>query len=81
MTNTGNRPETPDTATLLTIVISDPDLIEARDAFRYIIQAQAQAAEHLHEAAVAIRERGMTWEQIGAELGITRQAAQQRYGA
>jgi len=28
----------------------------------------------------ARRRKGQTWEQIGADLGMTRQAAQQRFG-
>ncbi len=31
-------------------------------------------------AALSARQRGATWEQIGTALGITRQAAQQRWG-
>lgn len=34
----------------------------------------------LHEAVGLCRERGLTWDRIGGALGVTRQAAQQRFG-
>ena len=52
------------------------------------IQAMVSSAAHLRAAADALREQavlqarrsGWSWEAIGRSLGITKQAAQQRYG-
>jgi len=38
-----------------------------------------RSAYLLHHAVALSRERGATWEAIGHVLGVTRQAAQQRY--
>lgn len=32
------------------------------------------------DAVAALRESGASWRDVGAELGLSRQAAQQRYG-
>jgi hypothetical protein len=40
----------------------------------------ARAGRHLAAAVTRARSRGYTWAQIAAGLGVTRQAAQQRYG-
>lgn len=49
-----------------------------------VVRASAQLQEHAAELARAAvlqaRERGCTWQQIGDELGISRQAAFQRFG-
>ncbi|MCL1871220.1 MAG: hypothetical protein FWF90_12505 [Promicromonosporaceae bacterium] len=42
--------------------------------------ATVEAAALLSTAIGSARHAGCTWEQIGAVLGMTRQAAQQRYG-
>jgi hypothetical protein len=34
----------------------------------------------LHEAITSLREAGHSWTDIGDQLGVTRQAAQQRWG-
>lgn len=57
----------------------------ARDAshFRQIIaanEALAEAEEGLRRAVADARAAGDSWTIIGAALGITRQAAQQRFG-
>ncbi|AXH98065.1 hypothetical protein [Ornithinimicrobium avium] len=57
----------------------------ARDAvhFRRIQAARANltdAEDELREAVQAARDAGDSWTIIGAALGITRQAAQQRFG-
>ena len=31
-------------------------------------------------SVIVARTKGLTWEQIGTALGVTKQAAQQRYG-
>lgn len=56
----------------------------ARDAshFRAIIaadEAVAEAEAALRTAVLAARAAGESWTVIGAALGITRQAAQQRF--
>jgi hypothetical protein len=42
--------------------------------------AALQARCHLAAAVTRARSRGCTWTQIAGQLGITRQAAQQRFG-
>ncbi len=42
--------------------------------------AAAQARRHLAVAVTRARSQGSSWTQIAARLGITRQAAQQRFG-
>lgn len=42
---------------------------------------RARSERHLVEAVVAARAKGMPWQRIGAILGTSAQAAQQRYGA
>ncbi len=42
--------------------------------------AAARASRRLDAAVTRARSRGHTWAQIAARLGVTRQAAQQRYG-
>ncbi len=63
----------------------DPSTITARDAvhFRQIIAAQegvARADRELHDVVRAAREAGDSWLSIGMALGVTKQAAQQRFG-
>lgn len=48
------------------------------DAY-YAAQVAAPAA--LRAAVAVLRNQGVSWERIGNEFGITRQAAQQRFGA
>ena len=49
-----------------------------------IAMGLADAAQRLeaklHEAVDLCRARGLTWERIGLAIGVTRQAAQQRFG-
>lgn len=63
----------------------DPAVAPARDAvhFRRIIAAREgldAAEEELAAAVLAARAAGDSWTMIGAALGVTRQAAQQRFG-
>lgn len=62
----------------------DPTTVEARDAshVRDIIAAAddlAAAEEKLRRAVAEARAAGDSWTAIGAALGTTRQAAQQRF--
>ena len=42
--------------------------------------ARARTERQVSEAVSVARRAGMSWKRIGAELGISAQAAQQRYG-
>lgn len=44
-------------------------------------QAEATTKQFTHQAVNAARAAGCSWAQIGAELGMSRQAAQQRFGS
>lgn len=64
----------------------NPETHPARDAasFRRIIAARRavdDADRSLHDAVQAAREAGDSWTVIGAALGVTRQAAQKRFGS
>jgi hypothetical protein len=43
--------------------------------------ARAQSERQIGEAVAVARRAGISWKRIGIELGISTQAAQQRYGA
>ena len=63
----------------------DPATTTARDAthFRAIIvanEAVDRADDELRRAVAAARAAGDSWLIIGAALGVTKQAAQQRFG-
>ncbi|MET0966271.1 MAG: hypothetical protein ABWZ02_07750 [Nakamurella sp.] len=50
-------------------------------ALHELLTLRALIDHELIPAAVdARRAKGQTWEQIGADLGLTRQGAQQRFG-
>lgn len=59
-------------------------LTEDPDAYLELIAAAAQAHEQtrtlLQSTVVSARNAGHSWDQIGRRLGISRQAAQQRFG-
>ena len=64
----------------------DPSGTAARDAthFRAIVaanEAVACAERELREAVRAARTAGDSWTIIGAALGVSRQAAQQRFSS
>jgi hypothetical protein len=44
-----------------------------------IAAMSAQAEFSLHERIAELRKRGMTWAQLGTSLGVTRQAAWERF--
>ncbi len=65
----------------------DPDdpSVKVRDgrwlrAVRAAADTAAQAADDLRTAVAVARANGESWATIGMVLGVTRQAAQQRFG-
>jgi hypothetical protein len=55
----------------------------AFDVLDWVAQADAaarQAQHHLAATVIRARQHGRTWAQIADRLGVTRQAAQQRFG-
>lgn len=63
----------------------DPATVIARDAvhFRRIIAARdgvTRADRELRDAVRAARDAGDSWLSIGMALGVTKQAAQKRFG-
>ena len=61
-------------------VDQDPDPAPALDKLAAIRELRDRLAEEADQGALAARKLGATWEQIGAALDLTRQAAQQRWG-
>jgi hypothetical protein len=47
---------------------------------RRAVLAQARSERNVVEAVGAARRAGLSWSRIGKELGVSAQAAQQRYG-
>ena len=63
----------------------DPSTVASRDAvhFRRIMAAAdgvGRADRELRDAVRAAREAGDSWLSIGMALGVTKQAAQKRFG-
>lgn len=50
------------------------------DALRRLASERAELDNRIAEQVRQARAAGFSWAAIGAELGCTRQAAQQRYG-
>jgi hypothetical protein len=50
------------------------------DALYDAASLSAQLDITIKEAVTGLRERGYSWADIGLQLGVTRQAAQQRWG-
>lgn len=61
----------------------DPDNTSDVDVPEYILRraviARARSERQIAEAVTAARHDGMSWARIGKELGVSAQAAQQRY--
>jgi hypothetical protein len=51
------------------------------DALEDMADLAAEIESAMTQAIKGLRERGYSWAEIGARLGITRQAAQQRWGS
>ena len=60
---------------------SDDEVGIAEYLLRRATLARARSERQIAEAVEAARHAGIPWKRIGAELGISAQAAQQRYGA
>jgi hypothetical protein len=62
----------------------DPDNAEEIPVEEYLLQravvARARSEQQLLDRVVAARAAGLSWQKIGALLGTSAQAAQQRYG-
>ncbi|MSW20408.1 MAG: hypothetical protein F2873_05880 [Actinobacteria bacterium] len=63
----------------------DPDQATEVPVEEYLLRravvARARTERQLLDAVVAARAAGISWQKIGALLGTSAQAAQQRYGA
>lgn len=58
----------------------DADKAESLAAIAYRATQEAEAEKQLHTTVRIAKLSGNSWAEIGATLGITRQAAQQRFG-
>jgi hypothetical protein len=58
----------------------DDEIAVAEHLLRRAALARARSERQISEAVDTARRSGMPWKRIGAELGISAQAAQQRYG-
>ena len=58
----------------------DDEVAVAEHVLRRAALARARSERQMSDAVDAARRAGISWKRIGAELGITAQAAQQRYG-
>lgn len=63
----------------------EPSTDDEVDVAAYLLRraalARARSERQVAEAVDSARRAGMSWKRIGAELGISAQGAQQRYGA
>ena len=58
----------------------EPAPLESLGAIAFLVNQQQQINKALEEAVAEARARGRTWSEIGALLGVSKQAAQQKYG-
>jgi hypothetical protein len=58
----------------------DDEVAVAEHLLRRAALDRARSERQIGEAVSAARRAGMSWKRIGRELGISAQAAQQRYG-
>src|SRR4051812_3858250 len=59
---------------------SEDPIARLATAVQVAHEARELAAELLHHHVAAAREHGRPWSEIGATLGVSRQAAQQHFG-
>jgi len=62
----------------------EPSPDDEVDVAEYLLRraalGRAQSERQVAEAVAAARRVGLSWKRIGAEIGISAQGAQQRYG-
>ncbi len=62
----------------------DPAAATDVDVPEYLLRraviARARSERQIAEAVITARHAGISWSRIGKELGVSAQAAQQRYG-
>lgn len=63
--------------TTLFVGAADENLL--LDQLRLAGQQMRFAERHVHRAVTELRQRGLTWAQIGGALGISRQSAWERF--
>jgi hypothetical protein len=85
MTVPGHETRTADTEVEQWLDTLDPAAARAYDAtpHRRIVAANkalADAEDGLRKAVADARAAGYSWAMVGASLGVSRQAAQQRFG-
>ena len=56
-------------------------LFRSIDALADMADLAAEIDTAIGQAVTGLRDRGYSWAEIGTRLGITRQAAQQRWGS
>ena len=61
---------------VLTAVNAPPEAVELAD----LVTLRATVEQAIADAVAGQRENGKTWAQIGAGLGVTKNAALMRYG-
>lgn len=63
----------------------EPDTADERSVEEYLLEratiARARSERDVVDAVTRARTKGMSWQRIGAVLGTSAQAAQQRYGS
>jgi hypothetical protein len=59
----------------------DDEVAIAEHLLRRAALDRARTERYVGEAVEAARRAGISWKRIGIELGISAQAAQQRYGS
>ena len=60
---------------------AEDEVTGAEQLLRRAALARAYSERRIAEAVDQARRDGLTWRRIGAELGVSAQAAQQRYGS
>ncbi len=61
--------------------IPEDEVGVAEHLLRRAALARARSERQISEAVEVARRAGVSWKRIGTELGISAQAAQQRYGS
>jgi hypothetical protein len=69
-----------DVAVAIDQLLSRLTRMDTSQRLHHLRQLQCLVNDHMDEAAREARSAGATWQEIGQSLGITRQAAQSRWG-